>query len=248
MQNEENQNQISGNDIHVGDINNHIEKISNEFRNGFEFLKQYPRSVTIFGSSMVNKEEEIYHKAEELAGRIVNELGYAIITGGGPGIMEAANKGACESGGGDFQSEKKGGGICSIKGVSAGLTISLPHEISSNNFTEKSMRFSYFFSRKAMLTFTAEAFIFFPGGYGTMDELFSVLTLIQTAKIPKVPVMLYDSKFWNGMHSFMKETMSSKYHTINDNDLNLFEITDSFDRILEVVKGAPVSSWWDNLN
>ena len=234
---------------HSDDINTHVERISREFREGFEFLKQYPRSVTIFGSSVVASDHIDYKKAMELGGRIVRELGYAVITGGGPGIMEAANRGACESSVNPQSASTTGGiGICNIQGVSAGLTISLPHEHNVNNFAENSLKFSYFFSRKAMLTFAAEAYVFFPGGYGTCDELFSVLTLIQTGKIPRVPVFLYDSKFWTPFQDFLKNTMTKEYATIKDTDMLFFEVTDSLDRIVDVVKKAPVSEWWRNLN
>jgi uncharacterized protein (TIGR00730 family) len=233
---------------HNDDINTHVERISREFREGFEFLKQYPRSVTIFGSSLMPSDHPAYMKAMELGGRIVKELEYAVITGGGPGIMEAANRGACEVSI-NPQVDKKGAvGVCNIQGVSAGLTISLPHEHSVNGYSEHSLKFSYFFSRKAMLTFAAEAYIFFPGGYGTCDELFSVLTLIQTGKIPRVPVLLYDTKFWTPLRSFLQTTMAHEYTTIRDADIDLFEITDSLDHIVDVVKKAPVSRWWRNIN
>jgi len=233
---------------HNNDINTHVERISREFREGFEFLKQYPRSVTIFGSSMIHSDHPAYIKAMELGGRIVKELEYAVITGGGPGIMEAANRGACEASVNPQSENKSVVGVCNIQGVSAGLTISLPHEYNVNGYSEHSLKFSYFFSRKAMLTFAAEAYVFFPGGYGTCDELFSVLTLIQTGKIPNVPVLLYDSKFWNPLKTFLETTMVQEYGTIRDIDINFFEITDSLDHIVDVVKKAPVFKWWKNLN
>ncbi|MEK7646682.1 MAG: TIGR00730 family Rossman fold protein [Patescibacteria group bacterium] len=233
---------------HIGDINTHVERISREFREGFEFLKKYPRSVTIFGSSIIPSDHPSYLQATELGGRIVKELGYAVITGGGPGIMEAANRGACESSD-NPESDKSGRPkVCSIQGVSAGLTISLPHEHNVNGFAERSLRFSYFFSRKAMLTFAAEAYVFFPGGYGTCDELFSVLTLIQTGKIPRVPVLLVDSAFWTSLRTFLDNTMRQEYKTIDLKDMDLFEITDSLDHVIETIKKAPVSEWWRNIN
>jgi len=233
---------------HSSDINTHVERISREFREGFEFLKQYPRSVTIFGSSLLHPDHPSYIKAMELGGRIVKELEYAVITGGGPGIMEAANRGACEASVNPQPGHKGAVGVCNIQGVSAGLTISLPHEHNVNGYSEHSLKFSYFFSRKAMLTFAAEAYIFFPGGYGTCDELFSVLTLIQTGKIPRVPVLLYDVKFWTPLRSFLETTMFQEYGTIRDTDMDFFEITDSLDHIVDVVKKAPVSKWWRNIN
>ena len=223
---------FSRHDLHRGDIDKHLERIQREFRDGFEFLRTYPKSVTIFGSSMAKPSDSSYQKAEEFSGRIVRELSYAVVTGGGPGIMEAANKGAYDAG-----------------GISLGLNISLPHERVTNAYATHALKFSYFFSRKTMLTFAAEAFIFFPGGFGTFDELFSILTLIQTDKIPRVPVIMYDSRYWNKFADFLKKDMRDpNYDTIDARDLNLFEITDSLDRIVEIVKKAPVSEWWRNIN
>ncbi len=226
-----NEKEFTKNDIHNGDIEHHLEHINREFGDGFDFIKRYPKSVTIFGSSMAKPESDFYKKAEELAGRIAKEVGYAVITGGGPGIMEAANKGAYEAG-----------------GTSLGLNISLPHERTTNAYVTHAIKFSYFFSRKTMLTFAAEAYVFFPGGYGTFDELFNVLTLIQTGKIPKVPVILFDSNYWNGMRNYLKEITLDKYHAIGSDDLNYFEITDSVDRAIEIIKKAPISEWWRNIN
>lgn len=218
-------------DIHEGAINGHIELISKEFRQGFDFVKKYPKSVSIFGSSTLKADSTYYQEAEKLAGKIARELGYAIVTGGGPGIMEAANKGAMSSG-----------------GASLGLRISIPNEHFHSEFLTDSMRFTYFFSRKAMLMFAAEAYIFLPGGFGTMDELFGVLTLIQTGKIPKVPVILFGDGYWDDLISFMQKNMIDKNHTIDPRDLGLFEVTDSVDRVVEIIREAPVSEWWRNIN
>lgn len=226
-----NESYFSKNDIHDGDINGHLEHINREFNDGFQFLKRYPKSVTIFGSSLAKPDDGAYKSAEDLAGRIVRELNYAVITGGGPGIMEAANKGAYEAG-----------------GASLGLNVSLPHERTTNAYATQAMKFSYFFSRKTMLIFAAEAFVFFIGGYGTFDELFNVLTLIQTGKIPKVPVILFGSEYWNPLRQFLKESSQEKFKTIGSGDLDYFEITDSVDRVIEVIKKAPVSEWWRNIN
>ncbi|MDE1941134.1 MAG: TIGR00730 family Rossman fold protein, partial [Patescibacteria group bacterium] len=217
---------ISKTDIHSGEINTHLERINHEFADGFEFLKKYPKSVTVFGSSVAAPDQEDYSAAEQLAGRVVTELGYAVLTGGGPGIMEAANKGAYQAG-----------------GVSLGLNVSIPRERITNAYVTHAIKFAYFFSRKVMLSFAAEAYIFFPGGYGTFDELFSLLCLIQTGKIPHVPVILYDSKFWKPLKSFLGEDMFKGYGTIEEKDLDIFEITDSIDRALEIIKKAPVSEF-----
>lgn len=209
----------------------HLEHIHDEFRNGFEILKKYPKSVTMFGSSMIDEKSPVYAKAQELSRRISEETSYTIVTGGGPGLMEAFNKGA-------FQAH----------GQSVGFNESLPHDHKTNEYLTDEIKFSYFFSRKAMMTFTAEAFIFFPGGFGTFDELFSVLTLIQTDKIPHVPVILFDSTFWNNAVSFFKEIMIKEFSTIREKDLKLFTVTDSPEDVINIIKTAPVSDWWRNLN
>jgi uncharacterized protein (TIGR00730 family) len=227
------ENKILKKDIRDGRIERHLEHITHELRSGFNFIHRYPKSVTIFGSSLTPPDAPDYAKAAELAERIVRELDYTIITGGGPGIMEAANKGACTA-------EKKE--------RSAGLSISLPHEHSVNLYASESMKFSYFFTRKALLTFAAETFIFFPGGFGTFDELFSILTLVQTGKIPRVPILLVDSEFWKPFDNFLRKTMLGEYHNIETKDLELYEIIDSFDLIIERIRRAPVSEFWRNLN
>jgi len=226
-----NQQPIVKSDIHEGAITGHIELIAKEFRQGFDFVKKYPKSVSIFGSSRLKPGTKHYEEAEQLSAKIVRELGYAVITGGGPGIMEAANKGAMTSG-----------------GASLGLLISLPHEHSHNDYLSDSSKFTYFFTRKAMLMFAAEAYIFFPGGYGTMDEFFSVITLIQTGKLPRVPIILFGSEYWQNFRNFLKENMSDTHQTINPEDLDMFEITDDMDRALEIIAKAPVSVWWRNIN
>ncbi len=231
MKNHRNQQPLVKSDIHEGAINGHIELISKEFRQGFDFVKKYPKSVSIFGSSTLKPGSVYYKDAENIANKIVRELGYAIVTGGGPGIMEAANKGAMSAG-----------------GASLGLRISIPNEHFHSEFLTDSMKFAYFFSRKAMLMFAAEAYVFMPGGFGTMDELFEVLTLIQTGKIPKVPVILFGDGYWKDLIQFMKDNMIDKNQTIDIKDLDIFEVTDSADRVIDIIRTAPVSEWWRNIN
>ncbi len=196
--------------------------IAQEFTNGFEFIRNYPRSVTFFGSARIEEGEPNYEKARELAGRIVDELRYSVITGGGPGIMEAANKGAYKAG-----------------GNSLGLTIDLPHEQSTNKYLTDREDFHYFFSRKVCLSFSAEAYVFFPGGFGTLDEFLEILTLIQTNKIPKAPIILVGEAYWKPLEQFFKEVLLQN-KMIEGKDISLYTITDNEDEILEIIKEAPI--------
>ena len=209
------------------DIENHINKISKEFRDGFEFLEKYPKSVTIFGSSKLTSASSHYNDAYKLAQRIVKETKYSIITGGGAGIMEAANKGTKDA-----------------NGESLGLNIVLPIEQKINEYTTNHIRFDYFFIRKALMAFASECYIFFPGGFGTFDELFEVLTLLQTKKIPRVPVILFGKDFWNPVRNLIQKHMLEIHHTIDPEDINLFVITDSIEQTIKIIKEAPVSEWW----
>ena len=204
------------------DIEEHIAHITTEFRKGLEFVKKYPKSVTIFGSSRLTVASSHYHDAEKLAERIVRELGYSITTGGGPGIMEAANKGAREAG-----------------GKSIGINIKLPTRQHVNGYVSDSIDFDYFFSRKMILAYSAEAFVFFPGGYGTMDELFEILTLIQTEKTEKVPVILFGKDFWIPFKDFLIKEIMDKHHSIEQKDLDFFTITDSIEETINIIQKAP---------
>ena len=196
--------------------------ISNEFANGFEFIKNYSRSVTFFGSARAHAGDLYYEKAKELAQKIVEELHYSVITGGGPGIMEAANKGAYEAG-----------------GNSIGLTIELPHEQETNKYITDSVGFHYFFSRKVCLAFSAEAYIFFPGGFGTMDEFMEITTLVQTNKIPRAPIILVGVEHWQKFDRFIKEVILAEGFA-DEADRSLYTITDDQNQIIEIIKNAPV--------
>lgn len=205
-----------------------IKQIGKEFQDGFTFLKKYPKSVSIFGSARFPIDDKHYIQAVELSERIVKDLNYAIITGGGPGIMQACNQGARMA-----------------KGTSLGFTINLPREQARNEFVDESIDFKYFFTRKALLTFSAEAFVFFPGGFGTFDELFGILTLIQTNKIPRVPVILIGKDFWNPVNEFIKSQMLDTHHSISKGDMEIYHMTDSVDDALAIIKKAEVSEWWN---
>lgn len=199
-----------------------VAEIAKEFTDGFKFLADYPKSVTFFGSNQTKEEDYYYQSARELSARLVKELGYSVVSGGGPGIMEAADRGAFEA-----------------DGNSLGLLIKLPTEQPINNYIKKSISFYYFFARKVCLAFGAEVFIFYPGGFGTLDEFFEILTLIQTKKINNIPLICVGSEYWNGLKDFMKKEMLAR-GAIKEGDLNLFTITDSHDEIIEIIRKAPV--------
>jgi uncharacterized protein (TIGR00730 family) len=196
--------------------------IDKEFSRGFDFIKDQPKSVTIFGSSRFPEDNEHYQRARRVGAKLAN-LGYSVITGGGPGIMEGANRGAFE-----------------VDGRSLGLTIKLPNEQVRNPYLTDTVDFYYFFTRKVMLAFSAEAYLFFPGGFGTFDELFEILTLIQTKKIEKVPVILVGSEFWNSLDALMREQMFAKNKAIDETDFELYRIMDNEDEIVQAVQAAPV--------
>lgn len=213
------------NPINIKDIKKETEQrlsvINKELVDGFDLITHQPKSVTFFGSARI-KEGTYYDIAKKLAHDLARE-GYSVVTGGGPGIMEAANRGAKDA-----------------HGRSVGLNIELPHEQSTNGYTTHHMQFYYFFTRKVMLAFSAEAYIFFPGGFGTLDEFFEIVTLIQNAKIEKVPVILYGSEFWNPLQSFIKEVMCNTFKTIQPTDYELYTITDDPNFIMEIVRKSPI--------
>jgi len=199
------------------------ERIKQEFISGFTLIRNYPRSVSIFGSARFTDENGHYQHARQLAARIVKDLGYAIISGGGGGIMEAANRGAFEAG-----------------GQSIGLNIKLPNEQKKNAYTTDGMEFSYFFVRKVALSFAAEGYLFFPGGYGTLDELFELFALIQTHKIRRIPIILVGRDYWEEMHDFINRNIYRANNAIDKKDMNLYTITDNDDEIIDIIKKVPL--------
>lgn len=199
-----------------------IDTADKELLRGYNLIRKYPRSVSIFGSARF-KEDNIYYKqAKSLAGRIAKELKYAVVTGGGPGIMEAASRGAFEAG-----------------GVSLGFTIKLSTEQKDNPYLADHADFQYFFSRKTLLYFSAETYIYFPGGFGTFDELFELITLIQTNKISRAPVILVGREFWSPFLKLIDEKLYKENNTINKEDEDIYKIVDTDDEILEIIKNAP---------
>lgn len=194
-------------------------KVMAEFVDGFEKLNHIGPCISIFGSARTKPDHANYKLAVDIARRLTEE-GFGIITGGGPGIMEAGNKGASMYG-----------------GLSVGLNILLPHEQNNNQFIdmEKSLNHRYFFVRKVMFVKYAQAFVVLPGGFGTLDELFEVLTLIQTKKIDPVPVVLVGTTFWNGLKDWIETTMLGQENNINVDDLKLFTITDDPAEVAQVI-------------
>jgi len=196
-----------------------IFKIMSEFVEGFEKMSRIGPCVSVFGSARTSIENPYYKLAEEISFKLTRE-GYGVITGGGPGIMEAANKGA-----------KAGGG------KSVGLNIDLPFEQSSNPFidNDKNINFDYFFVRKTMFLKYSQGFIAMPGGFGTLDELFEAITLVQTNKVAHFPIILVGKKYWEGLLNWIKETMLYEEHNISEKDLNLFKIVETADEAVAII-------------
>ena len=196
-----------------------IFKIMGEFVNGFERMSKIGPCVSIFGSARTNPDNEYYKLAVKVAHKIVDH-GYGVITGGGPGIMEAGNKGAHLGG-----------------GTSVGLNIDLPFEQHDNPYidNDKSLDFDYFFVRKVMFVKYSQGFVVMPGGFGTLDELFEAITLIQTHKIEKFPIILVGTQFWKGLMDWVKTTLLSKFETVSPKDLDLIHLVDTEDEDLEIL-------------
>ncbi|MDA9907432.1 TIGR00730 family Rossman fold protein [Flavobacteriaceae bacterium] len=196
-----------------------IFKIMGEFVNGYEKLSKIGPCVSIFGSARTKPDDKYYQLAENIA-KNLSDNGYGVITGGGPGIMEAANKGAYNAG-----------------GTSVGLNIELPFEQHDNPYidNDKSIDFDYFFVRKVMFVKYSQGFVVMPGGFGTLDELFEAITLIQTHKIGKFPIILVGKKFWSGLVDWIKETLLDSHNNISKEDLNLLNIVDTENEVIEIL-------------
>ncbi len=192
-------------------------RIMSEFVEAFETLARVGPAVSVFGSARTRPENKYYRLAVD-CGRKLVEKDFAVITGGGPGIMEAANRGAAEAG-----------------GTSIGLNIALPMEQEPNKFQNVELDFRYFFIRKVMFVKYAYGFIIFPGGFGTLDEAFESLTLIQTLKVVPFPVVLVGSDFWQGLIGWMRDVLDKQYQTISPEDMDLFTVTDDVDEAVNIV-------------
>ena len=196
-----------------------IFKIMGEFVDGFEKMSKIGPCVSIFGSARTKTDDKNYNLAVEIAKAIVNS-GYGVITGGGPGIMEAGNKGANSAG-----------------GTSVGLNIDLPFEQHDNPYidSDKSLDFDYFFVRKVMFVKYSQGFVVMPGGFGTLDELFEAITLIQTNKIEKFPIILVGSNYWKGLVAWIKQTLLNEYKTISPEDLDLIHTVDTPKEVTDIL-------------
>ena len=194
--------------------------MNEELRQGLTVLEDYQNSITIFGSARTPETDPYYQIAVRI-GNGAAKLGKAVITGGGPGIMEAGNRGATEAG-----------------GSSLGMTIVLPHEQYTNPHVNVEIPFYYFFTRKTAMRYASQVYLFFPGGYGTLDELMETLTLIQTGKIDKVPVVLVGVEFWQPLDQFIRQDLVCK-EMIDEMDPSLYIITDDEQQILDIIKNAP---------
>ena len=194
-------------------------RIQAEFVEGFGLLAELPRAVSVFGSARTPRDSEYYEVGVRL-GAALADAGYAVITGGGPGAMEAANKGACEAG-----------------GMSVGLGIELPFEQELNEWVDVGVLFRYFFVRKTMFVKYAQAFVILPGGFGTLDELFEALTLVQTRKVTRFPVILFGSAYWSGLIDWIRDTMVAQ-GTVGPADLELLHVTDDIAEAVGIIQAA----------
>lgn len=192
--------------------------IDEELQAGYNVVRKYHKTVTVFGSARTPEGEPYYEAARNLTAKLAKH-DYAVITGGGHGIMEAANRGAFEAG-----------------GDSIGFNITLPHEQKLNPYTTESLSFSYFSPRKIAMTLYADAYVYFPGGFGTLDEMMEILTLIQTGKTAKAPVILYGESFWKPLDQFVRNSMLEKERLISAGDELLYTITDDLDEIVRIVR------------
>jgi uncharacterized protein (TIGR00730 family) len=197
-------------------------RIQSEFVEGFGQLAELPRAVSVFGSARTKPDSEEYAAGERL-GAALARAGWAVITGGGPGVMEAVNKGATQA-----------------DGLSIGLGIELPFEQKLNDWVDLGVNFRYFFVRKTMFVKYAQAFVVLPGGFGTMDELFEALTLVQTRKVTSFPVILYGTSYWRGLIDWLRETMLT-HGKINEVDLDLIYLSDDVDEVVDIIQRSQES-------
>lgn len=194
-----------------------IFRIMAEFIEGFQFLADLKREVSIFGSTRFKENNKHYKEARELS-HLLGKAGFTMITGGGPGIMEAANRGATEAG-----------------AESIGLNIELPKEQRVNPYVKHSLGFHYFFARKVMLSTSAQAYVFFPGGFGTLDEFFELVMLIQTKKAPKIPIILIGKDYWSSLLAWIKEHVYERHRAISLDDMKIYTLVNTVQEAYEII-------------
>ncbi len=207
---------IEERDVHVSSWR--IFRIMGEFVAGYEFLRHYKLAASIFGTARCQPSSSTYKEARKL-GKMLAEAGFAVITGGGPGVMEAANRGAYEVG-----------------GKSVGINIQLPFEQRINPYVKESIAFNYFFVRKLMLSYASEVYIFFPGGFGTLDEFFEMITLIQTRKSHPVPVILVDKEYWQPLLEWIDKMVYQKHKAISSEDRRIYTLVADAEEAFAVIK------------
>lgn len=204
-------------------------QIIKELEEGIEAISHYPKSVTIFGSARLKPGSKYYELTRELAGEIARQ-GYAVLTGGGPGIMQAGNQGTKEA-----------------VGTGIGFNIELPFEQVINPYVTHGVNFHFFFTRKLCMNYSGEVYICMPGGFGTMDEFFQILTLIQTKKVQRVPIVLFGSEFWQPLVDYCRSTLLEEFGTVSAEDFDLFTVTDDQEEVLDIIKGSKPRQEYYNL-
>lgn len=193
-------------------------RIFGEFVDGFQFIADFKKTVTFFGSARFAPDTRWYQEAQRLA-QGLGKQGFSIITGGGPGIMEAANRGAHD-----------------VDADSVGLNIQLPHEQRINDYLSTGIGFHYFFTRKLMLSYSAQVYVFFPGGFGTLDEFLEILTLVQTNKIERIPIILVGKEYWEGFLEWVEKTVLEKFAAIDKEDMRLYTVVDTAEEALALIR------------
>lgn len=203
--------------MHAARIGDRLKYIEQEFKDGFAVVGKYHHMVTVFGSARLGESSPYYQKARDLTSMLANE-GFTIITGGGGGIMEAANRGAFEAG-----------------GNSIGFNITLPHEQQLNPYVTESLAFKHFYARKVMLVYGSEALVCFPGGFGTLDEMFETMTLVQTGKMPRLPIILVGVDFWKPLVEFFENKLIETA-VISPDDTKLYHLTDDLEEVRDIIE------------
>lgn len=222
--NNQHHNPVRSRDSAIADIaakvDTQLKDFAKDFHDGLALISKYSNAVTVFGSARFTEDHPDYIKARELGG-LLAKMGHPVITGGSKGIMEAANRGAYENG-----------------GESVGLNIMLPMEQSTNEYTTDEMTFRYFAPRKVMLSYSSGVFVVFPGGFGTLDELFEIITLVQTHKMPPVSVVLVGSEFWKPLDAYIRQYLEHEAQTISPGDTSLYYITDDLQEVVNIANQA----------